>query len=142
MRKRSNKVIGYLRVSTEEQAISGLGIADQKDVISNEANKRGWSDLTFMADEGFSAKNLDRPSISTALYQLQRGEASVLVVSKLDRLSRSLLDFALLMETAKKQGWEIVVLDCYRHHSALWPVDGVSHGRVRAIRAPTNRRTD
>jgi DNA invertase Pin-like site-specific DNA recombinase len=64
-----------------------------------------------MADEGFSAKNLSRPSISTALDMLRRGDASVLVVSKLDRLSRSLLDFATLMDRARREGWQLVVLD-------------------------------
>ncbi len=42
---------------------------------------------------------------------LGKGQASVLVVSKLDRLSRSLLDFATLMDRAKREGWELVVLD-------------------------------
>lgn len=42
---------------------------------------------------------------------LGNGQASVLVVSKLDRLSRSLLDFATLMDRAKREGWELVVLD-------------------------------
>ena len=111
MKSRSDKVIGYLRVSTEEQAVSGLGLADQKAVIEAEALRRNWNDLDFMVDKGFSAKNLSRPSIATALDELKRGDASVLVVSKLDRLSRSLLDFASLMEKAKREGWEIVVLD-------------------------------
>ena len=111
MKSRSTRVIGYLRVSTEEQAVSGLGLADQKAVIEAEASRRGWNDLDFMVDKGFSAKNLSRPSIATALDELKRGNASVLVVSKFDRLSRSLLDFASLMEKAKKEGWEIVVLD-------------------------------
>lgn len=42
---------------------------------------------------------------------LGKSQASVLVVSKLDRLSRSLLDFATLMDRAKREGWELVVLD-------------------------------
>lgn len=62
-------------------------------------------------DEGFSAKNLDRPAIGDALEQLRRGQASILVVSKLDRLSRSLLDFATLMDRARREGWQIIVLD-------------------------------
>lgn len=67
--------------------------------------------MTYLSDEGFSAKNLLRPAIAEALELLRTGQASTLVVSKLDRLSRSLLDFANLMETAKRQGWELVVLD-------------------------------
>ena len=111
MRSRSARVIGYLRVSTEEQVTSGLGLADQRAVIEAEAARRGWSEMHFASDEGFSAKNLSRPAIADALDQLRSGRASTLVVSKLDRLSRSLLDFATLMEQARREKWQIVVLD-------------------------------
>lgn len=111
MKKRSATVLAYLRVSTEEQSVSGLGLADQREVIAAEAARRGWSDVEYVSDEGFSAKNLSRPGIAGALDMLSRGEASVLVVSKLDRLSRSLLDFAMLMERARVEGWQLVVLD-------------------------------
>lgn len=111
MKRRTNKVIGYMRVSTDEQAVSGLGLGDQRAVIAAEAARREWADLEFLSDEGFSAKNLLRPAIATALDMLGKGQASVLVVSKLDRLSRSLLDFATLMDRAKREGWELVVLD-------------------------------
>ena len=111
MKRRSDKVIGYLRVSTEEQAVSGLGLGDQRAVIAAEASRRDWADVEFLSDEGYSAKNLSRPSIATALDMLRKGQASVLVVSKLDRLSRSLLDFATLVDRARREGWELVVLD-------------------------------
>lgn len=111
MRSRSGRVIGYIRVSTDEQALSGLGLADQEVAIRNEGERRGWTDLTFHSDEGYSAKNLERPGINTALSELRKGLAGVLVVSKLDRLSRSLLDFATLMDQARREGWELVVLD-------------------------------
>lgn len=110
-RRRTDSVIAYLRVSTEEQAVSGLGLADQRRAIENAATSRGWTDVQFVADEGHSARSLDRPAIASALAALASGEASVLVVSKLDRLSRSLLDFATLMEQARREGWELVVLD-------------------------------
>lgn len=110
-RMQSETVIAYTRVSTEEQAVSGLGLADQRGVIDAEAKRRGWTDVVHLADEGYSAKNLSRPAIGEALAMLSSGAASVLVVSKLDRLSRSLLDFAALMERAAKEGWQLVVLD-------------------------------
>lgn len=111
MKRRSDKVIGYLRVSTDEQAVSGLGLGDQRDVIASEAARRNWVDIEFLSDEGYSAKNLSRPAIAAALDRLGNGQASVLVVSKLDRLSRSLLDFATLMDRARREDWELVVLD-------------------------------
>lgn len=113
MRKRnqSTAVLAYLRVSTEEQAVSGLGLADQRAAIGIEAQRRGWDAVEYVTDDGYSAKSLARPGITEALNRLRSGTAGILVVSKLDRLSRSLLDFASLMQTAEREGWQIVVLD-------------------------------
>ena len=103
-----HKVYGYCRVSTEDQASSGLGLAAQKAVIEAAATKRGW-DVEWAGDEGYSAKHLKRPALSRVLDDIRQGD--VLVVAKLDRLSRSLMDFATLMERARSSGWSIVALD-------------------------------
>jgi DNA invertase Pin-like site-specific DNA recombinase len=108
---RQAKVIAYLRVSTEEQAASGLGLADQRAVTEAEAQRRGWEEVDYLIDDGYSAKSLARPGIAQALDMLRDGQASVLVVSKLDRLSRSILDFVSLMAIAEREGWQLVVLD-------------------------------
>ena len=63
-------------------------------------------------DVGRSGKDLRRPGVQAALGVLERGEADALVVAKLDRLSRSMLDFAAVMQKAQKQGWALVALDC------------------------------
>jgi DNA invertase Pin-like site-specific DNA recombinase len=110
-RNRSAAVIGYLRVSTEEQATSGLGLADQRAAIGAEAQRKGWNSVEYVTDDGYSAKSLARPGITDALDRLRAGKAGVLVVSKLDRLSRSVHDFTGLIATAKREGWELVVLD-------------------------------
>lgn len=103
-------VIGYLRVSTQEQARSGLGLDAQRDAIQQEADRRGWS-VVWVSDEGATAATMRRPGITQALAMLRNGQAEALVVAKLDRLSRSLLDFAATMETARSQGWALVALD-------------------------------
>jgi DNA invertase Pin-like site-specific DNA recombinase len=79
--------------------------------MAAEVERRGWTDVEWFADDGYSAKNLARPAITQALDLLRAGKAGTLVVSKLDRLSRSLLDFATLMAKAEREGWSIVVLD-------------------------------
>lgn len=103
-------VLGYLRVSTEEQARSGLGMDAQRERIQSEAERRGW-EVTWITDDGYTAATLDRPGITTALAALRSHEADALVVAKLDRLSRSLLDFAGLMERAQREKWNVVCLD-------------------------------
>jgi DNA invertase Pin-like site-specific DNA recombinase len=63
-------------------------------------------------DVGVSGKSLSgRSGLQEALAMIERGEASALVVAKLDRLSRSLLDFAGVMERARRRGWSLVALD-------------------------------
>jgi hypothetical protein len=80
-KRASSRVLAYVRVSTEEQSASGLGLADQRAAIDRAAVQRGWGDVEFVSDEGVSAKNLSRPGIAWALEQLAAGEASVLVVA-------------------------------------------------------------
>ena len=103
-------VIGYTRVSTEEQAESGAGLAAQRAAIGAEAERRDWS-VQWIEDAGYSAKNLRRPGIEDALAALRASQADALVISRLDRLSRSWLDFTGLMETARREGWALVALD-------------------------------
>ncbi len=104
-------VLGYVRVSTEEQQRSRAGIEAQRTAILREARRRGWEHVTIIEDVG-SGRDLKRSGVREALETLERGEASALVVAKLDRLSRSMLDFASIMQRAQKQGWALIALDC------------------------------
>ncbi len=106
------QVLGYVRVSTQEQGNSGAGLAAQRAAIQSECERRGWEVLTIIEDVGASGRSLKRPGIQTALEVLQQRDASALVVAKLDRLSRSMLDFASIMAAAQKQSWALVALDC------------------------------
>jgi DNA invertase Pin-like site-specific DNA recombinase len=103
-------VIGYTRVSTEEQGRSGLGLAAQRASITAHAAAKGW-DVIWLSDEGASAKSLARPGLQEALVTLKHGDAQALIVSKLDRLSRSVQDFAGLLDLARKQRWAVTALD-------------------------------
>jgi DNA invertase Pin-like site-specific DNA recombinase len=104
--------IGYLRVSTGRQADSGAGLASQRRAILREAERRGWaaSDVQFITETA-SGKNARRPGLELAREALASGDAGALVVHKMDRLSRSLLDFASIMQEAQKQGWALIALD-------------------------------
>ena len=63
-------------------------------------------------DAGVSARTLTgRPALDAALHAVQSGHADVLVVAKLDRLFRSVADFAMLLDRAQREGWGLVVLD-------------------------------
>ena len=103
------KVHGYIRVSTEEQADSRLGLEAQRHAIERAVSLRGWELLCVHEDAGLSGKGMKRPALASALSLIQPGEA--LMVSKLDRLSRSVHDASGLMEEAVSAGWALVSLD-------------------------------
>lgn len=106
------RVVLYLRVSTSEQADSGAGLDAQEHALRLAAERKGWDVVQVLTDAGASGKSLTgRPALAEALDMVETGGADVLAVSKLDRLSRSLLDFAGLMARAHKQGWALVALD-------------------------------
>jgi DNA invertase Pin-like site-specific DNA recombinase len=105
------RAITYARVSTEEQADSGAGLDAQRLTLDAAMGTRGWELVASLVDEGRSGGTLNRPALSEALDRLDAGEADALVVAKLDRLSRSVLDFARITERAKRKGWAVVALD-------------------------------
>jgi len=102
-------VIGYTRVSTREQQRTGYGLGAQHTAIEREAAYRGWTDLIMIEDGAATGANLNRPGLQHALELL--GDGDTLVVAKLDRLSRSMMDFAKLLALARHDGWSVVALD-------------------------------
>lgn len=104
-------VIGYIRVSTDEQADSGAGLEAQRAAILDQCARRSW-ELVALHEDTASARSLaKRPGLAKALADLDAGVGGALVVAKLDRLSRSLLDFSALMERSRRRGWALVALD-------------------------------
>ena len=109
---RSEAVVGYRRVSTEQQSESGAGMTAQLRAIEQHCEHHGLTLAHVYEDDGVSAKTLKgRLGLTHALEVLARGDASALVVAKLDRLARSVHDFAGLVRIAEREGWGIVALD-------------------------------
>ena len=76
------RVLAYLRVSSDEQAQSGLGMAAQLDAVTR---RFGVPDAVYR-DDGASGGTLERPGLSALLTCLKKGD--VVAVARLDRLSR------------------------------------------------------
>ena len=89
--------IGYLRVSTDEQGQSGLGLEAQEQRVRAMATVKGVA-LYDVVTEAASAKSLDRPVLQQAMTAVARGDVAGIIVAKLDRLTRSVRDLATLME--------------------------------------------
>lgn len=92
------KVIGYVRVSTEEQASAGVSLDAQRAKLEQYAALYDLELVDVVIDAGASAKNLRREGLTRALAALEAGEAEALLVCKLDRLTRSVRDLADLLE--------------------------------------------
>ena len=103
--------IGYIRVSTDQQGERGYGLDAQTALIEDEAERRGWNLAHVYVDVASGKSTKRRPQYAAAVRELSEGRASVLIVAKLDRLSRSLVDFAGLMAQSRKEGWSIDALD-------------------------------
>ena len=106
------RAFAYSRVSTDEQAESGLGLDAQAAAVGAAITERGWELVADVVDAGVSgAVPPDRrEALGPALAALDAGEAGALVVARLDRITRSLLAWAELVERSRLRGWSIVAV--------------------------------
>lgn len=91
-------VDGYIRVSTEEQSRDGLSLVNQEERIRAYCSLHELILAEIIVDPGVSAKTLERPGLARVLDRLRRGDIDGVVISKLDRLTRSLRDWDQLIE--------------------------------------------
>ena len=97
------KAVAYTRVSTQEQADSGLSLEGQEKRIAAYCEAREWELVGVISDAGFSGGTLQRPGLQRVLELVKRGEVDVVCVLKLDRLTRSVKDLGTLLETFDKK---------------------------------------
>ncbi len=95
-------VRAYIRVSTEEQAEAGFSIPAQRERIAAFCLSQGWAEIVWYVEEGRSAKDLARPELQRLLQELVAGD--VVLVYRLDRLTRSVLDLYSLLRRFERAG--------------------------------------
>ncbi len=103
----------YTRVSTPDQANGDFTSIDNQreacEAYIKSQQHEGWTCLEGRFDDaGFSGGTLDRPALSQLLAEVETGRVDAVVVYKVDRLSRSLLDFARLVEVFDRRGVSFV----------------------------------
>lgn len=92
------RVILYLRVSTNSQAEEGYSIEIQKEKLLAYCKAHDWIVVAIITDPGFSGSNLERPGIQRVIREVENGNVDMVLVYKLDRLSRSQKDTLWLIE--------------------------------------------
>ena len=96
------RAVGYIRVSTEEQAKEGVSLDNQRMRIEAFCTAKDWQLIKVYTDEGKSAAKLDRDGIKELLSACKSHEFDVIIVYKLDRLTRSVKDLGYLIEYFEK----------------------------------------
>lgn len=89
----------YIRVSTQEQVQEGYSISAQREKLKAYCIAQDWTDFKFYVDEGISAKDTERPQLKQMIEHIKQGMIDTVLVYKLDRLTRSVLDLYKLLET-------------------------------------------
>jgi site-specific DNA recombinase len=104
------RLVGYVRVSTEEQVKEGVSLAAQVDRLKNYCAAMGFELATMEADEGISGKIAPerRPAFARALDAVRKGSADGIVALKLDRLSRSVRHVLDLVAESERNRWRLV----------------------------------
>ncbi|WP_246048170.1 recombinase family protein [Hankyongella ginsenosidimutans] len=133
----------YTRKSTEEgleQAFNSLD-AQREACAAYITSQRheGWRMVPDLYDDGgYSGGNMDRPGLVQLLEDVRAGKVDVIVVYKVDRLTRSLADFAKIVEVLDKQGASFVsVTQAFNTTTSMGP-----HPQCPALLRPVRARGD
>lgn len=102
------KTVGYIRVSTEEQAREGISLATQEAKLRSYAVTYELDLVEVIVDPGHSAKTLARPGLQAALTSLDEGRADGLLIARLDRLTRSVRDLGALLDSYFKTRFNLL----------------------------------
>ncbi|MBY6899270.1 recombinase family protein [Clostridium botulinum] len=98
----SNKVAIYVRVSTHHQIDKDSLPLQRQDLLNYTKYMLNINEYEIFEDAGYSAKNTDRPNFQNMMSRIRENEFSHLLVWKIDRISRNLLDFCDMYEELKK----------------------------------------
>lgn len=108
---RGARVALYLRVSTAKQATDGHGLDAQRHRLTQFATDRGLEAVEVVVDEGVSGKSLDRAGVRRVLELADAGAIDAVIVTKADRISRSLRDLLNLGAELDDRGVSLVTAD-------------------------------
>lgn len=100
----TNKVAIYIRVSTVHQIDKDSLLVQRRELSAYAEYVLNIKGYEVFEDAGFSAKNTDRPQFQAMMERIRKGEFSHLLVWKIDRISRNLLDFSSMYAELKKCG--------------------------------------
>lgn len=102
------RAIGYVRVSTDKQADLGVSLEAQHEKVRAMATVHSAKLIDVVVDAGESAKNLERPGMEKVLGMVRGGTVDLVIIAKLDRLTRSVKDLAVILELFQRRNVSLV----------------------------------
>lgn len=102
------KAVGYIRVSTNEQASQGVSLDNQRAKIQAYAICKDLELIEVVEDAGRSAKNLSRDGIQRVLELVKSKQIDAVIIYKLDRITRSVKDLGTIIETFQKANVDLM----------------------------------
>jgi len=100
------RVAIYTRVSTKEQSTETQVVQ-----LTAYCQSRGWTDVAVFRDDGISGVRDNRPELDKLRERMLHGEFSTIIVSKMDRLGRSLGMILRFWDEADAAGVRVIVID-------------------------------
>ncbi len=131
------RAVGYVRVSTEEQGQHGVSLSAQKERVAAYCQSRDWNLLRVYEDVA-SGKDRKRRGLQRLLEDAKKGEVEAVVFTKLDRLSRRVLDWGHLQEELRKH--EVAVVSIFEGLDDTTPI-GRAMANIVATFAQLERET-
>ena len=138
----------YTRKSSEdglEQEFNSLDAQREAcEAYITSQKHEGWTVLSALYDDGaYSGGTMDRPALQRLLDDIRAGKIDVVVVYKVDRLTRSLADFAKIVEIFDAQGVSFVsVTQAFNTTTSMGPPHAQRAALLRPVRARGHGRTN
>jgi len=132
------KALAYIRVSTDKQADLGVSLEAQGEKVRAMAVVQGVELCEVIIDAGESAKSLNRPGMTRLLELVESHAVEVVIIAKLDRLTRSVADLAELLKRFERRGVSLVsVVDSLdmSGESTVTPTNGVETASGQILRS-------
>lgn len=107
----NESVVGYVRLSRDDDKKNYSSIENQKSLIERYANEHGMKVCEFFEDDGVSGYVFERPSFSALINKLETGEVDVVIAKDLSRIGRNNAKVLLFLEHVCQIGKRLILID-------------------------------
>lgn len=104
-------VVGYVRLSRDEDKENYSSISTQQDIINEYAAKRNWIIKKIYMDDNFSGYNFNRPAFKDMIAELEKGNIDVIIAKDLSRVGRNNGQVLVLIDRLREMGKHLILVN-------------------------------